>query len=48
METSYSHANHSVLRAQNDRHSLGPRETSYSGHNDAVVNAKTTDEGWDP
>ena len=40
METSNSHANHAVLHAQNDRRGLGPRETSYSGHNVAVVNAK--------
>ena len=48
METSNSHANHDVLHAQNDRRGLGPRETSYSGHNVAVVNAKNKDEGWVP
>ena len=40
METSDSGANHSVFHAQNDRGGLGPRETSYSGHNVAVVNSQ--------
>ena len=40
METSYSSANHPVLHAQNDRCSLGPIETSNSGHNVAVVNSQ--------
>ena len=39
METSDSGANHTVLHALNDRGGLGPRETSYSGHNVAVVNS---------
>ena len=47
METSDSGANHAVSHAQNDRCSLGPIETINSDHNVAVVNAKTTDEGWD-
>ena len=40
METSYSGANHAVLRAQNDRSGLGPMETSNSGANNAVLNAQ--------
>ena len=40
METSISGANHAVLYAQSDRCGLGHIETIYSGHNDAVVNAK--------
>ena len=40
METSNSGANHTVLHAQNDRRGLGPRETSYPGHNVAVVNSQ--------
>ena len=40
MEASDSGVNHTVLHAQNDRVGLGPRETSYSGHNVAVVNSQ--------
>ena len=38
METGNSGTTHAVLHAQNDRCGLGPIETSYSGHNVAVVN----------
>ena len=48
METSNSDANHAVLHAQNDRWCLGPIEISYSSPKVAVLNAKTTDKGWDP
>ena len=47
METSTSGANHVVLQSQNDRWGLGLMETRNSGHNVAVVNAQTTDEGSD-
>ena len=40
METSYSDANNAVLHTQNDRRGLGPRETTYSGHNVAAVNSQ--------
>ena len=43
-----SGSKHAVLPAQNDRWGLGPIETINSGRNVAVVNAKTTDEVWDP
>ena len=48
METSISGANHVVLHAQINRRSLGPIETRNSDPKDAVLHAKTTDEGWDP
>ena len=48
MEISNSGANHDVFYAQNDRRVLGPIETINSGHNVALLRAKTTDEGWDP
>ena len=48
METSYSGANQAVLTAQINRRSLGPIETCNSDPKDAVVHAKTTDEGWIP
>ena len=48
METSNSGANHAVLHAQINRRSLGPIETCNSDPKDAVVHAKTTDEGWVP
>ena len=48
METSTSGANHVVLHAQNDRLCLGPIETCNSGPKGAVLDSKTTDEGWDP
>ena len=47
METSISGDNHAVLHVQNDRRGLGPIETINSGHNVAVMIAKTTNEGWD-
>ena len=48
METSISGANHAILHAQYDRWGLGPIETSNFDPKDAVLDAKTTDEGWDP
>ena len=48
METSNSGANHFVFHAQINRRSLGPIETRNSVLKDAVLHAKTTDEGWDP
>ena len=48
METSYSGANHVVFNVQINRRSLGPIETRNSDPKGAVLNAKTTDEGWDP
>ena len=48
METSYSCVNHAVLNAQITRRSLGPIESFNSDPKDAVLHAKTTDEGWDP
>ena len=48
METSISRANHAVFLAQITRRSLGPLETCNSDPKDAVLHAKTTDEGWDP
>ena len=47
METSNSEANQAVLHAQNDRWCLGPIEICYSSPKVAVLNAKTTDKGWD-
>ena len=48
METSYSGVNHAVSHSQNDRRGMGPIETSNSDPKGAVLQAKTTDEGWDP
>ena len=48
METSNSDAKHAVLHAQNDRSCLGLLEIVYSVPKVAVLNAKTTDEEWDP
>ena len=48
METSDSGANHTVWNAQNDRGGLGTKETINSCHDVAVLQAKTTNEGWDP
>ena len=48
METSNSGANHAVSHAQNDRRGMGPIETSDSDPKGGVLQAKTTDEGWDP
>ena len=36
------------MNAQNHRIELGPIETCNSAAKVAVLNAKTTDEGWDP
>ena len=47
METSNSDATHAALQAQNGRWYLGPIGICYSGPKVAVLNAKTTDEGWD-
>ena len=48
MEISNSGANRSVSHAKITRQSLGPIETCNSNPKDAVLHAKTTDEGWDP
>ena len=48
METSNSGANLTVMHAQITRRSLGLIETCNSETKDAVLHAKTTDEGWDP
>ena len=48
METSISAANQVVFQAQIKRRSLGPIETCNSDPKDAVLHAKTTDEGWHP
>ena len=48
METSNSGAKRAVLHAQNDKWCLQPIEICYSGPKDAVLQAKTADEGWDP
>ena len=48
METSNFGANHAVSHAQNDRRGLGTIETCNSGLNVALLQAKTTNEGWDP
>ena len=48
METSNSGVNHIVFHAQINRRSLGLIETRNSDPKDTVLNAKTTDEGWDP
>ena len=45
---SNSAANPAVSHAQITRRSLGPIETCNSDPKDAVLHAKTTDEGWDP
>ena len=37
-----------MVHAQNDRSSLGPIETCYSGPEGAVLHAKTTGEVFDP
>ena len=47
-ETSNSDANHVVWHAQNDSCSLGPIETCKSDPKVAVLQAKSTDESWDP
>ena len=48
MEISNSGANRAVSHAQIIRRSLGPIETCNSDPKDALLHAKTTDEGWDP
>ena len=48
IETSNSDANHAVLYVQNDRSCLGPIKTCNSAPKAAVLNAKTTEKGWDP
>ena len=48
METSNSVANHAGLNAQNDRLGLGHIETCNSDPKVALLDAKNTDEGWDP
>ena len=46
METSNSGANYAVVHAQINRQSLGPLETCNFDPKLAVLNAKSTDEGW--
>ena len=48
METSNSGANHAVFHSQINRRSHGPIETCNSDPKDAVLHAKTTNEGCDP
>ena len=48
MEISNSGANCAVSHAQIDRRSLVTLETCNSDLKDAVLRAKTTDEGWNP
>ena len=48
IQTSNCGANYAVVLVQNDRSCLGPVETYYSGPNVIVLQAKTTDDGWDP
>ena len=48
MEICNPSANRTVSHAQITRRSLGPIETCNSDQKDAVFNAKTPDEGWDP
>ena len=48
IETGNSDAKHVIVHAQNDRSSLVPLETCYSGPKGAVLQAKATDEGGDP
>ena len=47
METCISAANHAVLNAQNHRSGLGHRDLEFRSKS-RVVQATTTDEGWDP
>ena len=44
--TSISSANDAVFHAQNERWGLVPLETCKSGPKVSVLQAKTTDEGW--
>ena len=48
MEFSNSGANCAVSHAQINRRSLVTLETCNSDLKDAVLRAKTTDEGWNP
>ena len=48
METTNSGTKHAVLHSQINRRSLGPIETCNSDPKVAVLQGKTTDEGWDP
>ena len=48
MKISNCGANRAVSNAQITRRSLAPIETCNSDPKDAVLNARTTDEGWDP
>ena len=47
METSYSAAKHAVVHAQKDRSCLGHIVTCFSYPKAAVLQPKTTHEGWD-
>ena len=48
MEISNSGANRAISHAKISRRSLGPIGTCNSNPKDVVLQAKTTDEGWDP
>ena len=48
MEISNSGANQAVSHEQINRRSLVTLETCNSDPKDAVLRAKTTDEGWNP
>ena len=48
MEISDSGTNRAVSHVQITRRSLGAIETCDSDPKDAVLHAKTADEGWDP
>ena len=48
IETSNSGAKVAVFHAQNDMFCLGLLEICYSVPKVAVLNAKSTDKGWDP
>ena len=48
MENSISDTYNAVLYAHNDWCGLGPIESCNSAPNVAVMDAKTTDEGWNP
>ena len=47
-ETRIYGANHADLHAQNDRWGLGPKQICNSAPKVAVLQAKTTEKGWDP
>ena len=47
-ETSISAANNAVFHEQNDRWDIGPIDTCNFDPKVAVLNAKTTEDGWDP